>query len=44
MEIGKLNDEFKVTIVEMIKELGRMDEQRDKLEVFNEELENRKKN
>lgn len=32
MEIGNPNDEFKVTTVEMIKELGRMDEQRDKLE------------
>ena len=46
VEIGNLpKKEFKVVIVKMIKELKRrMDAQSEKLEVFNKELENIKKN
>ena len=46
VEIGNLpSKEFKVMMVKIIKELGRrMDEQSEKLEVFNKELENIKKN
>ena len=42
VEIGNLLEkEFRVVIIKMIKELGRrMDSQNEKLEVFNEELEN----
>ena len=37
--------EFKVMIIKMLKELGRrIDEHSGKLEVFNKELENKKKN
>ena len=45
MEIGSLPDkEFKVMVIKMTKELGRrIDEQSEKLEVFNKELENIKK-
>ena len=46
MELGNLpEEEFKVMIIKMIKELGkRMDEQSEKLEVFNKEFENIKNN
>ena len=46
VEIGNLpNKEFKIMVVKMIKGLGRrMDSQSEKLDVFNKELENIKKN
>ena len=46
METGNLpENEFRVVIIKMIKELGRrMDAQSEKLEVFNKELENIKNN
>ena len=46
METSNLpNKEFKVVIINMCKEFGRrLDEQSDKLEVFNKELENIKNN
>ena len=46
VELGNLpEEEFKVMIIKMIKELGkRMDEQSEKLEVFNKEFENIKNN
>ena len=46
VETGNLPEkEFRVVIIKMIKELGRkMDAQSEKLEVFNKELENLKKN
>ena len=46
VETGNLPEkEFRVMIVKMIKELGRrMDEQSEKLEVFNKELETIKNN
>ena len=43
VEISNLPKKFKITIVKMIKELGRRtDAQSEKLEVFNKELENMK--
>ena len=46
VEIGNLpNKEFKIMVIKMIKGLGRrMDSQSEKLDVFNKELENIKKN
>ena len=43
VDIGNLpENEFKVVTRKMIKELGRMDAQNEKLEAFNKELENLK--
>ena len=45
VETGNLpKKEFKVMIAKMIKELGRMDQQSEKLEVLNKTLENIRKN
>ena len=44
MEVSNLPEKkFRVVVVKMLKELGRrLDEQSEKIEVFNKELENRR--